>query len=338
MKYLLLCLLTLTSCVESSEKKLHSKESKKMSREDLKKKLTPIQYAVTQEDATERAFENEYYNNKRAGIYVDVVSGEPLFSSTDKYDSGSGWPSFVKPLNKANITEHVDSKLFMKRTEVRSKRADSHLGHVFEDGPKERGGLRYCINSASMRFIPKEELEEKGYGEYLPLFNEDIKTAYFAGGCFWGMEYFFRTQKGVIDTDVGYMGDSEKTAAYKIITSGKTNHAETLRVTYDSKKTTYRELVKFFFRIHDPTTINRQKNDVGPQYRSSIFTTDEKEIEIIKDVISKLKEHKVFKDDIVTKIESAPDFYEAEPEHQDYLKKNPNGYNCHVLNKELPFK
>jgi peptide-methionine (S)-S-oxide reductase len=152
------------------------------------------------------------------------------------------------------------------------------------------------------------------------------------------MEHYFRKLEGVTDTDVGYMGDSAETAAYKIITSGKTNHAETLRVTYDANKVSYRELVKYFFRLHDPTTLNRQKNDVGPQYRSAIFTTDEKEVAEIKDIIAKLTEAKVFKDDIVTKVESAPDFYEAEPEHQDYLKKNPAGYNCHILKPDLPFK
>jgi len=147
------------------------KNYKKPKAEELKKALTPEQFAVTQEEATERAFHNAYWNNHQHGIYVDVVSGEALFSSLDKFDSGTGWPSFTRPLEKSNVVEKTDRQFFMERTEVRSKHGGSHLGHVFDDGPKPTG-MRYCINSASLRFIPVEKLKEEGYEEYLSLFKD----------------------------------------------------------------------------------------------------------------------------------------------------------------------
>ena len=164
-------LLTFQAMSEHTDSENTEKGEQPMSIETLKEKLTPLQYQVTQQCGTERPFDNEYWDNKQPGIYVDIVSGEPLFSSLDKFDSGTGWPSFTRPLKSENIVEKTDKSFMMTRTEVRSKGADSHLGHVFPDGPKP-SGLRYCINSASLRFIPVEKLEEEGYGEFKKLFEQ----------------------------------------------------------------------------------------------------------------------------------------------------------------------
>jgi peptide methionine sulfoxide reductase msrA/msrB len=313
----------------------------KPAKQDLKKKLTPLQYEVTQEDGTERAFKNEFWDNKKAGIYVDIVSGEPLFSSLDKFDSGTGWPSFTKPLATERITTKTDRRLFSTRTEVRSKIADSHLGHVFEDGPSAKQhpggtGMRYCMNSASMRFVPAEELEAQGYGEFAKLFGKAATStrshiATLAGGCFWGMEELLRKLPGVTNTVVGYTGGTIPNPNYEIVKTGSSGHAESIEIEFDPKKTSYADILKFFFRMHDPTTRNQQGNDRGTQYRSAIFYHDDEQKEIAEQVKAELEASGKWKKPIVTEIVPAKPFYKAEDYHQDYLQKNPGGYTCHFV-------
>ena len=307
--------------------------------------LDELQYHVTQQCGTEPPFNNAYWDNKEPGLYVDVVSGEPLFTSIDKYDSMSGWPSFTRPLDANHITEHSDDTLGMVRTEVRSKYGDSHLGHVFPDGPEEHGGLRYCINSASLRFIPKDQLAAEGYADYLPLFDNDestdtdtIETAILAGGCFWGMEELFRHQPGVINTRVGYTGGHVPDVTYKDVKQGNTGHAEAIEVMFDASQTSYRDILEFFFMVHDSTTKNRQGNDIGDSYRSAIFVENSEQAKVADELIKELDASGILPSPITTEVTKAGPFYEAEPEHQDYLQHYPNGYTCHWIRKDWKLK
>ena len=320
----------------------------------LKQALTPMQLEVTQHDATEPPFRNAFWDHHEKGLYVDVVSGEPLFASLHKFESGTGWPSFVQPVDPAFVVEKRDSSHGMTRVEVRSKFGDSHLGHVFDDGPAPTG-KRYCINSASLRFVPVSELAAHGYGAYEALFaassqpiaaatqnqctvddaaacSTTFETAILAGGCFWGMEEILRGIPGVVETDVGYAGGNTKDPRYTDVKTGKTGHAEAVRVVFDPQKLSYEKLlVDWFFRMHDPTTKNRQGNDVGTQYRSAIFFTSPEQKTVAEAVKAKVDASKKWPDPVVTEVVAAGPFTPAEDYHQDYLQKNVGGYTCHWL-------
>lgn len=307
----------------------------------LRSRLTELQYRVTQEDGTEPAFQNAYWDNKEEGIYVDIIDGTALFSSTDKYKSGTGWPSFTKPITEDHLTLKKDYKLIIPRTEVRSQKANSHLGHVFNDGPD--GGLRYCLNSASLRFVPKEKMVEEGYGDYLYLFGEGEKEsalpstkvasyeiASFAAGCFWGVENIFESQKGVIDAVSGYMGGHLDRPTYEEVSTGTTGHAETVQVTYDPLQISYETLLDLFWRMHDPTTPNRQGPDIGPQYRSAIFYYSDEQKAAAEKSLKDFDRSGVFDDPVVTEIAAASGFTEAEKYHQNYYDRKKMNV-CHRL-------
>lgn len=311
----------------------------------LRARLSPLAYHVTVECGTEPPFDNPFWNEKRSGLYLDVVSGAPLFASGDKFDSGTGWPSFTRALEPAAVATAEDRAHGMVRTEVRGRSSGAHLGHLFDDGPAP-GGLRYCINSAALRFVPLERLAAEGLGRFLPLFGVAAPDtaadagvvapppraiAILAGGCFWGVQQLLRDLPGVLATRVGYTGGALENPAYADLHGGTSGHAEAVRVEFDPEVLSYESLLVYFFRLHDPTTKNRQGNDVGTQYRSAIFWFDEEQRTTAGRVLARLNSTGRMAGRITTSLEPAGTFWDAEPEHQDYLVRNPGGYTCHWL-------
>jgi peptide methionine sulfoxide reductase msrA/msrB len=312
---------------------------------ELAKKLSPEAYRITQNSGTEPAFCGTLLDNKKDGTYCCVVCGLPLFSSSHKFNSGTGWPSFFQPFDIAHVAAKEDNSHGMERVEINCARCDAHLGHVFDDGPKPTG-LRFCLNGAALVFHEK--------GTPLPPESQPVKTetAYFAGGCFWGIEHYFQLAPGVITAESGYMQGSSENPTYKEICSqddapassrpaGYKGHAEAVKVVYDPTKITYAQLLEGFFEMHDPTQLNRQGPDYGTQYRSGIYTVNAEQEKEAKTFVAGLAAKSLFNGrKVVTEIEPAKTFYTAETYHQDYLEKNPTR-GCHIgkpwwLTKKAP--
>jgi peptide methionine sulfoxide reductase msrA/msrB len=290
--------------------------------EEWQQRLTPEQFRIMRGKGTEAAFCGGLLKNKEAGLYLCAGCDLPLFESGAKFESRTGWPSFFQPAAPENVREIVDVSHGMVRTEIVCARCQSHLGHLFNDGPRPTG-LRFCLNSESLRFVLTAEL--KNHGEDVP--QSEMAELVIAGGCFWCVEAVFRELDGVLDVISGYAGGDAATANYEAVCRGDTKHAEAVKIVYDPKKISYEKLLEVHFNTHDPTTLNRQGADTGPQYRSAIFFANDREKQLAEAFIADLNESKAFKQPIVTTLEPLTEFFPAEAYHQNYVCRNPlQGY------------
>ena len=287
--------------------------------------LTPDQFLVTRNAGTERPFCGNLLDNKLEGVYACVCCNLPLFASNAKFESGTGWPSFFQPIAPGNVSELEDASHGMVRTEINCARCDAHLGHVFPDGPRETTGLRFCLNSESLTFTESDQLgslaDPGASGTGAPT---ESAEAVFAGGCFWCVEAVFEELEGVQEVVSGYAGGTSETANYQAVCSGSTEHAEAVQIKYDPSRIRFEELLEVHFATHDPTTLNRQGADTGPQYRSAIFYANEEEAELARAYLADLSEAGVYERPVVTTLEPLVEFFPAEEYHQGYVCQNPN--------------
>lgn len=284
--------------------------------------LTPEEAYVIVDKGTERPWTGDYVKNKKDGIYLCKRCNHPLFKSEAKFESGTGWPSFDDMIDN-NVKEVMDADGY--REEIVCSNCDGHLGHVFKGEGFTNKSTRHCVNSISLTFIESAKIEDL---KTVPAYD----TAIFASGCFWGTEYFFEKEEGVISTQVGYIGGSKDNPTYKEVCTGKTGHAEAVRVVFDPKKTSYETMAKLFFETHDPSQVNRQGPDIGTQYRTGIFYLNDKQKEVAEK-LAKILEVKGTK--VATEITKATIFWEGEDYHENYYTKKGGTPYCHSYTKRF---
>lgn len=325
---LLLIIISITACGQINNAKTeHMNTTEKFSvnktEEEWKKQLSPDQYYVLRQKGTESPFTGKLLLNKEKGVYKCAACGNELFTDDMKFDSHCGWPSFDKEIAGGKIKTVVDKSHGMIRTEILCANCGGHLGHLFDDGPTATG-QRYCVNSLSLEFVPEKDLNTSTSGH-------STDTVVLGGGCYWCVEAVYQRLDGVIKVESGFSGGSVKNPSYKEVCNGTTGHAEVVQITYDKSKTSFEELLKVFFTVHDPTTLNRQGGDVGTQYRSVIFYRNEQQRKEAESIVSALNKENVYGNPVVTQIAPFEKFYKAEDYHQDYYNQNKSEPYCRMV-------
>lgn len=320
---------TLQSCAQSTSnseaEKIKNLAISSVNKTDAewKKELSAEQYYVLREKGTEKPFTGELLLNKEKGIYKCAGCGNELFTDEMKFDSHCGWPSFDKEIAGGKITTKEDTTLGMKRVEINCAKCDGHLGHIFDDGPTETG-KRYCVNSVSLSFEPASKTKKE-------IVKATSDTITLGGGCFWCIEAIYEKLDGVKSVVSGYAGGQTKNPSYYETSSGKTGHAEVTQIVFDPNKTSVEEILKVFFTVHDPTTLNSQGADSGTQYRSIILYKDNEQKKIATEIIVALNKAKVYNNPIVTEVKPLIKFYKAENSHQDYYASNISEPYCQMV-------
>jgi peptide methionine sulfoxide reductase msrA/msrB len=324
----LIVLLSLESCAQkqNSNKQITQSVSGTVVKSDdeWKKELSEEQYYVLRQKGTEAPYTGKLLMNKEKGVYKCAACGNELFTDDMKFDSHCGWPSFDKEIKGGKIKTTTDISHGMQRTEIMCAKCGGHLGHLFDDGPTETG-QRYCVNSVSLDFVSEKELATENKSK------PKLDTLVLGGGCFWCVEAVYEMLEGVKSVESGYSGGTDKNTTYEDVCSGASGHAEVAQIIFDPSVTSLEEVLEVFFTVHDPTTLNRQGNDIGTQYRSVIFYKDLNQKQIATKIINDLNKANAYPSKIVTAVEPFNFFIKAEEYHQDYYAQNKQKGYCRLV-------